>query len=155
MWKQLQSSLPAQETSTQGTSLAHAASVLPRVPSPNKNQSAESTGTKIDVQALFNQAYNSAETQKPAKEESEVNTKKSKPVSRVVSNDEFAAMFKSLEEVHIAEEENREKEKEEVIGFGLTCVLCLVFTLSIICFWKLRYCDPHGICLVISGVQKV
>lgn len=73
--------------------------------------------TKIDVQSLFSQASNSTDPQAKKKEtETKSSKPPSKPASRVVSNDEFAAMFRSLEEVHVAEEEKKQNTEEEV-GF--------------------------------------
>lgn len=112
--------------STQETSLSQAAAVLPRVPPLSTAQANESVSTKIDVQSLFNQAMNSADSQAKIMpgNVTENSGKPKKPASRVVSNDEFAALFKSLEELHISEEKNRQNvENEEVcLGFFLSSV---------------------------------
>ncbi|WAR13782.1 XRN1-like protein [Mya arenaria] len=124
MWKQLQSSLPPEgsETDKQGTSLSHAAAVLPTVPSPvpqNMGGQSPEPGTKIDVQSLFSQASRSdrpvsvgdlENIEEPPKDKA---TKPRPLASRVVSNDEFSAMFKSLEEVHVSEEKQDVEAKDE------------------------------------------
>lgn len=106
--------------SSEGTSLSQAAASLPKVPSPGKAQSGGGVQTKIDVQSLFSQAMNSTDSQSkqmPGNMNENSSGKSAKPVCQVVSNDEFAAMFKSLEKVHIAEEENRQKEEKEEVLF--------------------------------------
>lgn len=109
IWKQLQSSLPA-DSSSQGTSLTHAAAVLPRVPSPSLNiatgKDLNQSAKGFDVQGLFSRSP----CEQDAKSKLTENESTSQPnSSKVVSNDEFAAMFKSLEQVQISKEE---KEKE-------------------------------------------
>ncbi|XP_053379748.1 5'-3' exoribonuclease 1-like isoform X2 [Mercenaria mercenaria] len=119
IWKQLRSSQPPlAEGSSQGPSLSTAAAVLPRVPSPgtdsNKGSNSNQNATKIDVQSLFSGASSAKDTQTKQSGTTNVKTdnKPQSNKSKVVSNDEFAAMFKSLEEVQISKEEN-EKETED------------------------------------------
>ena len=121
IWKQLQSTQPpVEDNSNQGLSLSSAAAVLPRVPSPdtasNKGHNSNQNATKIDVQSLFSGAssVNDIKTIQPGKQIITDNKAQSK-VSKVVSNDEFAAMFKSLEEVHISKEENEKKSEVFII----------------------------------------
>ena len=128
MWKQLQSSMPAgtpetsgsKPSSSEGTSLAQAATALPPGPSTstpvkpgdntNNNNSEQGAGQKIDVQSLFSQAGKpvSLDEEKNVAEEKETDQKGGK--SKVVSNDEFAAMFKSLSDIHLSD---GEEEKED------------------------------------------
>ncbi|XP_060573103.1 5'-3' exoribonuclease 1-like, partial [Ruditapes philippinarum] len=115
IWKQLQASQPpAADNSSQGLSLSSAAAVLPRVPSPDnasKGSNLNQNNTKIDVQSLFSGASNANDTKtiQPGAQNAKSDSKSQYSSSKVVSNDEFAAMFKSLEEVHISKEENENK----------------------------------------------
>ncbi|KAL4221730.1 5'-3' exoribonuclease 1 [Mactra antiquata] len=125
VWKQLQSSKSTDpESSNQGPSLTQAAALLPQVPSSlndtNSNQN-NATTTKIDVQSLFSQAggtvsvgtkqeVGGAGKKTEAKRDNE--TKSKNKHSKVVSNDEFAALFKTLEDVRVSDEIN-EKESED------------------------------------------
>ena len=105
MWKVLKgdsSSSENQESSSKGTSLSKAAAVLPIVPSSasdhidkNKNNN-QRDSTKIDVENLFTQA------------------------SKVQGNDEFSAMFRSLElsnqEKMAANDENIETSEVSIFA---------------------------------------
>ena len=124
-WKQLQASFQSAPptSSTQGTTLSQAASVLPKVPSPTSMQSTDSQPTKIDVQSLFSQA-NKVQTEAANTKVNDNSGKPVKPASRVVSNDEFAAMFRSLEDVQIADEENKQKEDKPEVSKDLNIHFC-------------------------------
>lgn len=116
IWKQLQASQPAEDTSSQGTSLSKAAAVLPTVPCPEtdftKGSDSIQNATKIDVQSLFSGACISKDMkEKPGSQSGSSDGNVSTRSTKVVSNDEFAAMFKSLEEVQISQEaKDREAE---------------------------------------------
>lgn len=117
VWKQLQSSKPTEgETPDKGTSLAQAAAMLPQVVSfdsdSNTNNQNSATSTKIDVESLFSMSGTVAAADKPVVEPAkDIDHRPRSKHSKVVSNDEFAALFKTLEEVRVSDE-NNEKEPE-------------------------------------------